>query len=110
MSSETNWLTKIMAEVKADTEAVGGSWEPAKMISHAHKQKKEIERLTQELKEMSDDYDPEKGWYAQRFDMENGDIEYHAYGPYSSFVVFQGVRAKEDCKVFMRALGGICYG
>lgn len=45
-------------------------------------------------------------WYAQRHDSDGGDIEFHAYGPKESFVVFEGVNAKADCAAFMEAVGG----
>lgn len=45
-------------------------------------------------------------WYAQRHDNDDGDIEYHAYGPKDSFVVFEGVNAKADCAIFMKAVCG----
>lgn len=46
------------------------------------------------------------GWYASRWDKDNGDIEYHAHGPEDSFVVFQGPYAKNDCTMFMKVMEG----
>lgn len=48
-------------------------------------------------------------WYAQRHDNNDGDIEFHAYGPKESFVVFEGVNAKADCYLLMKAVGGILH-
>jgi hypothetical protein len=48
-------------------------------------------------------------WYAQRHDNNDGDIEFHAYGPKESFVVFEGVNAKADCGAFMKAVGGTLH-
>lgn len=45
-------------------------------------------------------------WRAIRWDCKDGEIQYHAYGPKDSFVVFEGPVAKDDCHVFMEAVGG----
>lgn len=45
-------------------------------------------------------------WYANRIDTDDGEIEYHAYGPKDSFVIFEGPNAKQDCGVFMVAVEG----
>lgn len=45
-------------------------------------------------------------WSAYRWDCDDGSIEYHAHGPKESFVTFEGVNAKSDCEVFMKAVGG----
>ncbi len=59
---------------------------------------------------MSNDLIVQKDWRAQRWDTEDGEIEYHAYGPKESFVVFEGPNAKADCELFMKAVGGKVYG
>jgi hypothetical protein len=48
--SERGWMQRQFRQVKADTLAVGGSWEPHNMIAHAHKQKKEIAKLRRVLR------------------------------------------------------------
>jgi hypothetical protein len=45
-------------------------------------------------------------WYANRIETDDGEIEYHAYGPKDSFVIFEGPNAKADCKIFMKAVDG----
>lgn len=52
------------------------------------------------------DNDTPTTWTAYRWDADDGDIEYHAHGPKDSFVVFEGVNAKQDCEIFMKAVGG----
>lgn len=45
-------------------------------------------------------------WRAYRWDCMSGAIEYHAHGPKDSFVVFEGVNAKKDCEIFIKAVKG----
>jgi hypothetical protein len=46
---EKGWLKRQIDEVQADTDAVGGSWEPGAMIGHAHRQQKAIATLREAL-------------------------------------------------------------
>lgn len=45
-------------------------------------------------------------WTAYKWDCDSGEIQYHAHGPKESFVVFEGINAKADCTIFMKAVGG----
>jgi hypothetical protein len=43
------WLKRQVDQAESDTAVIGGSWEPASFIAHAHKQEKKIARLTADL-------------------------------------------------------------
>lgn len=46
-------------------------------------------------------------WTAYRWDANDGEIQYRAHGPKDSFVVFEGVNAKKDCEIFIKAVKGV---
>lgn len=43
-------------------------------------------------------------WRSERIDDEEGEIHYEAHGPKDSYVRFEGVNAKANCDVFMKAV------
>ena len=47
--AESEWLDRSFEAVKHDTVAVGGSWEPARIVGHAHRQAKRIAYLKTHL-------------------------------------------------------------
>ena len=44
------YLGRQIEKSEADTEAVGGSWEPSSMIAHCHRLKAENEKLREQIK------------------------------------------------------------
>jgi hypothetical protein len=48
----SGWLWRSMKAIKQETKVLGGSWEPADMIGHAHRQEARIRRLRVENKRL----------------------------------------------------------